>query len=199
MYSVREFLQSTFKYMQQRTRCYIYKLLLLLCLIPLVVMQTGASINTEANKYQIISVYMYNFFRYVRWPVGLETDAAPPLTLCTIGNDPFETGFHLIKDKRPYGKPIVIKRHVALQDAEECSILYISKSEEKKLDYILSTLKKYPILTVSEINDFVYRGGMVQFLMAKGALSFNINNSNIRKSGLEARVVLLEVSNYVIK
>lgn len=130
---------------------YMLKKLLAVALLFTVVTfscPTFAMSSSEANKYQIMSVYMYNFFRYFKWPVGLETDAAPPLTFCSIGNDPFEHALNMIKDKRPYGKPIVIKRHIALQQVDECTMLYVSRSEEKKLPYILSTVSEYPILNI---------------------------------------------------
>jgi hypothetical protein len=48
--------------------------------------------------------------------------------------------------------------------SRSCKILFIDKSEENKLSEIIAGIKGSPILTISNIENFVSSGGMIEFI-----------------------------------
>ena len=85
--------------------------------------------------------------------------------ICVLGNDPFGPILDKITSGETInGRKIIDKRVSHPQEARDCSILFISSSEEEHLRNILATLHDAPVLTVSDMSGFVEHGGMIQFI-----------------------------------
>jgi hypothetical protein len=70
----------------------------------------------------------------------------------------------------------------------------MSSSEDRELARDLEALHGAPILTVSDIPDFVSRGGMIQFVLIDNRVRFEINVSNAERAGLTVSSQLLKVA-----
>ena len=94
-----------------------------------------------------------------------------------LGDDPF--GSYLddaVRGERVNGRPLKVERYRRLDDVKTCHILFISKSEASRLKQDIDGLKAKPILTVSEINDFARKGGIIQFVGTRdGKIRLRIN------------------------
>ena len=88
---------------------------------------------------------------------------------------------------------------VRLQDLGEtsCDILFISESERRRLDELLSSLTGQPVLTVSEVAGFAGRGGMVNFVLERKKVRFEIDVDAVDRAGLEVSAKLLRVARVV--
>ncbi|MEO8035690.1 MAG: YfiR family protein, partial [Acidobacteriota bacterium] len=56
-----------------------------------------------------------------------------------------------------------------------CQIVFISISEERHLAQILRSLEGRSVVTVSDIDRFALRGGMIEFRMVGNRVRFDIN------------------------
>ena len=81
--------------------------------------------------------------------------------------------------------------------AAACDVLFISGSEERRLPAILGELQRSAVLTVSDISQFVERGGMIQFVTVGKRVRFEINLSPAREAGLALGSELLRVASAV--
>lgn len=147
----------------------------------------------KPTQYDIEAVYLFQFGKFVQWP------AQPGLTdsfeICILGRDPFGG----ILDRTVAGEkignvPLKADRIVDLNDARHCRILYISPSEEARLNVILATVSSSSVLTVSDLPDFESRGGMIQFIVEDNRVRFEINVAVARKVGLTISSQLLKVA-----
>jgi hypothetical protein len=82
-------------------------------------------------------------------------------------------------------------------DAKECHILFVGVSEERRLSTIVEALQGLDILTVSDMPQFVSRGGMIQFVPMKRTVKFQINLLSARDAGLTMSSELLRVASAV--
>jgi uncharacterized protein DUF4154 len=149
----------------------------------------------KPGEYQVKAVYLYNFGRFVDWTATLPATKADSFAICVIGQDPFGR----ILDSTLAGELIdqrkVIARRISRpQDAASCQVLFIGLSEDGRLKDILLPLDKLRVLTVSDISHFSDRGGMIQFVLEKDKIRFQVNLTNTERAGLSLSSELLKVA-----
>src|SRR5258706_6597553 len=127
----------------------------------------------RASEYQLKAVFLFNFSQFVDWqPAAAQT----PLLIGILGDDPFGTFLdETVRGERVGERPIEIRRYRQLADIDTCNILFISRSENDRVEEILKAVQTRPILTVSDGDDFAKRGGMIQFRTDKTRIRLRIN------------------------
>lgn len=154
----------------------------------------------RASEYEIKAVYLLNFAKFVDWPVDATKSKTDPFTICVLGKNPF--GPFLVETVRGEtiaGQTVMEKDIGGAQDAPGCRILYISSSEEGRLDAIVSGLGKMAILTVSDMPQFSQHGGMIQFVMEGNKVRFEANLGAAQAVGLSMSSSLLKVATSVYR
>ena len=73
-------------------------------------------------------------------------------------------------------------------------MLFIAYSEKDHLRDILQALSDSKTLTVSEIDRFPMKGGMIQFDQVGEKITLDVNPTAAKRAGLSLRAQLLQVS-----
>jgi YfiR/HmsC-like len=151
-----------------------------------------AAPDNKPTQYEVEAAYLFDFGKFIAWP-GAHSDA--PFVICVLGQDPFGPILdRTVLGEKLNGRQVQDRRITRPQDATGCSILYISSSESGRLSKILSTVQEAPVLTVSDILDFVQQGGMIQFVLRDGRVRFEVNLAPTQKNGLSMSSELLKVA-----
>lgn len=154
--------------------------------------------GTKVGEYEVKAAYLYNFGRFVEWPT--KGGRGESFSVCVLGKDPFGTALdatvagEVIADSH-----VVVKRLSRIQNLEDCRILFISSSEESQLREVLTTLDKLAVLTVSDLPQFLRRGGMMQFVLDGNRVRFEVNVTSVERSGLTLSSQLLKLAMNVRK
>jgi len=144
------------------------------------------------SEYQAMAACLYNLARYVEWPAGAFGGADAPFVLGVLGQDPFGRLLDdLVKNRSVSGRPVVIRRFGRVEDVRGCHLLFVSRSENARLAQILGGLGKTSVLTVSETQQFLQRGGMIRFVLESGKIRLAINPDAAARAGLKIRSSLL--------
>jgi hypothetical protein len=148
----------------------------------------------EPTEYQVKATYLYNFSQFVQWPPH-STPASNSFDICVLGQDPFGSALNtVLANETIAGKRAAVKRIPTPQDAVNCRVLFISSSESGRVKEILTTLGSASILTVSDLPQFVERGGMLQFLLMDDRVRFEVNLVAAERAGLSLSSELLKVA-----
>jgi len=151
--------------------------------------------QSRPTEYQVKAVYLYNFGRFVDWSANFLTAKSDSFAICVIGQDPFgRTLDATLAGERIEERKVVAKRILRPQDAATCQVLFISSSEDGRLKDILPSLDKLKVLTVSDMPHFSERGGMIQFVLEKDKIRFQVNLTNTERAGLNLSSELLKVA-----
>jgi hypothetical protein len=151
----------------------------------------------ELSEYQLKAAFLFNFAKFVEWPVEAFRDANSPFVIGVLGENPFETDLEdTVKDKVINGHPFVIKQLKNLSELKTCHILFISKSERRRLPEIIANLGAAPVLTVSEVDRFLQAGGMVNFILEGNKVRFEINDQPAKRAGLRISSKLLNLARH---
>ena len=95
------------------------------------------------------------------------------------------------------GKNVVARRIAMPAEAQDCHVLFISASEERRLPEIVQALNHRDVLTVSDIPQFALRGGMIQFVNDKNRIRLRINLEAAQAANIVISSKLLRVAEIV--
>jgi hypothetical protein len=161
-------------------------------------LQNPASISrqTEApTEYQVKAAYLFNFLKFVEWPEDASADPHIRWTIGVVGDSPFGDDLaQFVLGKTVQGHLLDVKSFKTGEDTHVCRILFISKSEKKRLAPLISNLKGLPILTVADMDGFLESGGMIQFLMEDNRVRVSIDVGIASRAGLKVSSKLLSLA-----
>lgn len=151
-------------------------------------------------EYRAKAACLYNFSKYVVWPPTAFPEADAPFVIGVLGRDPFGGLLDEIVASRSIGgRRILVRRFRRPGDVRACHILFISRSERERLAQILSRLKGTSTLTVGETEQFLRRGGMIQFLLESSRIRLAINPDAAARAGLKIKSQLLSLRGALIE
>ena len=98
------------------------------------------------------------------------------------------------------GHPLSVKWFKAIRDFSGCDILYIPGTEEASVPSILTALNTSPIFTISAVPQFIYKGGMVGFLMDDtNHVKMEANDKTMKEKKIRMDAQILEIMQRVIQ
>ncbi|OGP92967.1 MAG: hypothetical protein A2156_10395 [Deltaproteobacteria bacterium RBG_16_48_10] len=169
--------------------------IILLCLAAGCIAASTA--QSQESEYMIKAAFLYNFAKFVDWPDGSFMDDLSPIRLFIIGADPFGDTLDSLKDKTIKARRLTIKRIQKIEEMDKPHILFISSSEKGNVRRIIESLKREPVLTVSEIQEFCQQGGMINFIRLGNKVQFEINPDAVQKKKLVISSRLLNLAKIV--
>ena len=155
--------------------------------------------QTAASKeYQIKAAFLFNFAQFVDWPPDTFTNASAPLCIGVLGDDPFGNILDTtINGEKIDGHPLVIRRFHRLEEVQDCQVLFISRSETRRMRQILDALKGRSVLTIGEVDGFCKAGGIIRFVTEQNKIRFRINPETAKNSSLTVSSKLLRLAQIV--
>ena len=151
------------------------------------------------GEYQVKAAFVYNFAKFVEWPSRSFPDASAPLRICVFGLDPFGDELRgVANDKVVNGRRLQVSHAADLQAARTCHILFISSSEKGQLKSILQSLRGSDALTVGDTEGFTEQGGMINLVLEKNRVQFEVNRKAAEEAGLKLSSRLLSLAKNVI-
>lgn len=144
-----------------------------------------AAAAPPAPEYQLKAVFLFNFAQFVEWPDAAFAQPDSPLVIGVLGTDPFD-GYldDLVKGEKVGVRPIAIRRYSRIEQVSGCHILFVCASEARNVTQIVAALKGRSILSVSDIDRFAMRGGVVRFAREEGKIRLRINLEAAKAAGL---------------
>lgn len=143
---------------------------------------------------KVKAAYVYNFCKFVEWPADAFTAADSTLSLCILGEDVFGNLFDPVLDKPVQGRKLIVRKCTSPAGAARCQIVFLSRSEAKQVDRILRSLADSHCLTISDIEGFAERGGMVGFYEEAGRIRFKINLEAATRAGITFSSMIIEIA-----
>lgn len=152
------------------------------------------------SEYQAKALYLYNFAKFVDWPVEAFPSSAAPLQMCVFKENPFGSDLEqIVEGKVIAGHAVMIVTVQNEDQARGCHIVFISRSQSKQLNQILGVLGHVSALTVGESKGFVQQGGIINFVVQDDRVQFEVNQKAAELVRLNISSRLLSLAKLVIK
>lgn len=174
----------------QHTRSTVLRLWLSLALLLVwlpVASQADESLQTE---YRVKAAFLYNFARFVTWP----DLPAGVFTLCVLGSDALGEQLDTLLNKTVHERQLRVTHLNSTTRLDQCQLVFVGRSYAHKLHTVMSALGDRPVLTVSDIDDFISSGGMIGFQLIDNKVRFEINTAAAGSAGLSVSSKLLTLA-----
>lgn len=180
-----------------RARCTVFFLFVLTLFCSFAGPRPVRAETPVAGEYQVKAAFLLNFANFVQWPAGAL--AEDTFTIGILGQDPFDSAIDSLWGKTVKGRRVVVRRYDDPEDARQADILFISASEKRALLYILKTLRGRSVLTVGDSKGFGQSGVMINMLLLRKRVGFEINLAAAHREGLQVSSHLLKLAQEVIE
>ena len=151
--------------------------------------------TNQLSEYQIKAAYLLNFTRFVEWPTNGFTSATSPFVIGVAGINPFGDELQrAFANQEVAGHRFQIRDVTRVSEARGCHLLFVCRSERRHVDEILSGLAQAPVLTVSDLDGFNEKGGIIRLFMEGRKVRFEINDPQARRNGLKISSKLLSLA-----
>lgn len=146
----------------------------------------------QAQNYQLHSVYLYSFTRYVQWP---EEMAKGAFLITVLGESPiYDELLHMAEVKKVGDRPIKVSRVPSAADVKQCNILFVPADKSAQLAEVLAKIGSGPTLVVTEQPGLSAKGSAINFVNKDGKLAFELNQSTLNKHKLKASTELTKLA-----
>jgi hypothetical protein len=155
--------------------------------------------SQSAGEYQVKAAFLFNFAKFVEWPPDAFPRPDAPLQICVLGQDPFGVEFEQsIVEKIVQGHKIKVVHPDGASQARACQILFIASSEKQRMRDILQGLRGASVLTVADTASFIQGGGIINFVLERDQVRFEINLRAAELAHLKLSARLLTVAKLVL-
>jgi hypothetical protein len=108
-----------------------------------------------AGEYEVKAVVLWRLAQFVDWPTNTFDDPAAPIVVGVLGRNPFNSILEtVVQGETAKGRPLRVEYYRRPEEIRHCHILFVSKSETRRIQSILALLRDRRILTVSDIDQF---------------------------------------------
>jgi hypothetical protein len=171
-------------------------------MVGISVLMCGLAIGGQAQsagEYQVKAAFLFNFAKFVEWPPNAFPRPDAPLQICVLGQDPFGVEFEQsIVEKIVQGHKIKVVHPDGVPQARACQILFIASSEKQRMRDILQGLTGASVLTVADTPSFIQGGGIINFVLERDQVRFEINLRAAELAHLKLSARLLTVAKLVL-
>jgi len=155
--------------------------------------QSGVS-----KEYQIKAAFLFHFAQFVEWPSMNSTNANDPFVIGVLGENPFGNALdEIVKGETIGNRKITVQYSRRAEDLKNCQIVFVCKSEKRRLSRILKELNGRNILTVGECDGFAELGGVINFYIENDKVHFEINPDDAAREKLKISAQLFRLGKIV--
>jgi len=186
-------------------------LLLALC-VPALVLHAEAPAAERSD--QVKAAYLINFLRYTDWPPGSFPARDSPFRILVVGRPELLDavrglataagsigGRAIAVERMTLPEPGVSSgselRALVAERLRSCHLLFIERDERERAADLLSLVRDFPVLTVSDVDNFAQAGGMLELLPRGANIVLAANPGAIRRSDLMVSAKVLKLARVV--
>jgi hypothetical protein len=140
-------------------------------------------IKSYTQEETFIAISMYNFTRYVDWPVD---DASSDFIIDIIGHKSvYEKLKDMTKDRTVGSRRMVIRYLDGVSNITKSDILFLGFWQSKDMAKALTKVGNAHTLVISEKDGMIDAGAAINFVIRNNVIKFEVKRTNILKYGLK--------------
>ena len=139
------------------------------------------------------ATFLYHFGTYVEWPELARPDE--PITIAVLGAPAVVEQLRTFLSGRTIQeRPVVVRTLSNINEATGAQVLFIGPEHNERLRQLIARVGKRPVLIVTDANDGLEQGAMVNFKVVDERLRFEISLAAAEKAGLMLSSLLLSTA-----
>ncbi len=151
------------------------------------------------EEYTVKAAFVYNFIKFVKWPQEQEFYQDKSLLMCVVGQGPMTDALKSISGRTVHGRLLIVKYCPQAECLKKCDVVFVTRHGEDRTDEILEAAKRSHILTISDMDGFTKKGGIIGMSLENNRIRFDINLKAAREASLKISSRLLKLARKVIR
>ena len=144
---------------------------------------------------QVKAAYLYKFGSYVEWPERAFSTTDNTIKVGVIGASALADELNqMVAGRTINGRQISVRKLRAGESLSAFNILFIGNSSNDRLAEILATTRGQPILTITESEDGLAQGSIINFVLVDGKVRFEVAPKTAHQGSLNISARLLAVA-----
>ncbi len=149
---------------------------------------------SDGNEYSIKAMFLLNFIKYVEWPIE---NNKPVIRIGVVGeSEMFDALTMLAAQRSADGQKVEIKK-VDENTVGSFQVIFISNTDDSKLDEKIRKLSGKGILTISEDDKCKTRQAGINLFNQDNKIRFEINLTPVKNNGMKISSKLMELASAV--
>ena len=158
-----------------------------------------AQVDRAAAETQIKAAFLYKFSGFVEWPPKAFARPDSPFTIGVIGADELATDLEqIVKGRTVLERAVVVRRMRRGESVAGIQMLFIGQAEGTRLAEILAIAKGQSVLTVTESENALSHGSMINFVFVDDKVRFDVALPQAERGALKISARLLAVARKVL-
>jgi hypothetical protein len=169
-------------------------------LLVLAALLFGARVDAQApmGESQVKAMFVYNFLKFVEWPVEASLGATDPFVVVIIGEGATADATERFLETKTIGeRPLSVRRVRWDQPLAGARAAFVVEQDPKKLRRVLDAAMAAGVLTIGEGDDFATHGGVISLLVLDRRVRFDVDTSAAQSAGLRVSSKLLALTRTV--
>jgi YfiR/HmsC-like len=160
----------------------------------------AAAPEMQAGEYRVKAAFLCKFGDYVEWPTEAFANSSNAFVIGVVGADPLADELARIAAGRTIGgRPVVVKKLGYNDPLAGLQVIFIGRSEGRRLARALDASKGLRALIVTESADGLKLGSMINFVIVSDKVRFDVALPPAEASGLKISSRLLAVARNVVE
>ncbi len=184
--------------MRERRTILVSILLFVLCSFALL----SFAAPSLSNEYRLKAGFCYRFLLFSNWPESSFAEEPNTIIIGILGANKFGDAFDAVEGTPVNNRKLRIVHFegtASIDSLKSCHLLFISSSLQKRQAELLKALKDHPILTVGETTDFIEQGGMINLILKKNNIVFEISRPLAKRVNITFSSKLLRLAARIIE
>ena len=157
-----------------------------------------AAAQAPTGESQVKAMFVYNFLKFVEWPVDASAGAKDPFVVLIIGEGPTADATESFLESRMIGdRPVVVRRTQSDPSFTGVRAVFVVERDGKKLHHILDAATAAGVLTIGEGEGFATLGGVIGLLVENRKVRFDVDTTAAQSAGLRVSSKLLALTRNV--
>jgi hypothetical protein len=150
------------------------------------------------DEYQVKAAFIYNFAKFVQWPVDAFKGPSDPISICVLGQDPFGSSLgDTVANRSIDGRSLIIRHLANIKQVVGCHVLFIGSAEDKRLPSTVADIRATGVLTIGDSDFSGVDGVVINFKLEGGKVRFDINVDAAEREKLRISSRLLSLAHVV--
>lgn len=157
-----------------------------------------AEAQAPMGESQVKAMFVYNFLKFVEWPVDASVGPKDPFVVLIIGDGATADATEGFLEANMIGdRPLVVRRTQSDPSFTGVRAAFVVERDTKKLHRILAAASAAGVLTIGEGDDFATLGGVIGLLVENRKVRFDVDTSAAQSAGLRVSSKLLALTRNV--
>lgn len=153
----------------------------------------------DAVERQVKAAYLSKFAGYVEWPPPAFAGTEASINIGVLGDDAMAAYIaELVAARNVNGRPMKVHTLRADSDLAGMHILFVGRSLNPQLQQVLAASRTLPVLTVTEAEDALAHGSMINFVVLDGRVRFEVSQKAAQPHNVRISARLLSAATRVI-